>query len=191
MARRVSRYKGKERLSFICSAQNKGKGCSRHKISEEELREAVLACLRMQIAVFTDRERLSAHMEGMEVKFEEVGLLERETARLAKVQEQCLSLQSSLYEDLKKGVITKEDFYTFRSIYEEKYAQAGRAIAGQQELIRRSLESGAASGVELERFKGAQSLTELNRDVLVTFVRRIDIYEDKRMGVELNVKGVV
>ncbi len=190
MARRLSRYRGKERLSFICSAQNKGKGCSRHNISEEGLREAVLACLRVQAAVLTDWEKLLAHMEGMEVKFEEIGLFEREAARLTKVREQCLSLQSSLYEDLKNGVISREDFYTFRGIYEEKYAQAGQAAAGQEELIRRCLESGAASGLELERFKAAQSLTELNRDVLITLVRRIEIYEDKRIGVELNVKGL-
>lgn len=190
MARRVSRYKGRERLSFICSARNKGKGCTRHTIAEEELREVVLACLRMQAAVLTDRGKLQSYMEGMEVKFEEIGLLEREAVRLAKVQEQCLSLQSSLYEDLKNGIITGEDFHTFRSIYEGKYAQAGKALAEQEELIRVCLKSGAASGLELERFKETQSLTELNRDVLMAFVRRIDIYEDKRICVEFNVKGL-
>lgn len=191
MARRVSRYKGNERLAFICSAQNKGKGCSRHNIPEGELREAVLACLRLQSAVLTDREKLLSYMEGMEAKFEETELFEQEAARLAKIQEQCLSLQSDLYEDLKNGIITTEDFHAFRRIYEERYIQAGKAIAGQRELIRRCLESGAASSPELECFKEAQALSELNRDVLMTFVRRIDVYEDKRIHVELNVKGAV
>lgn len=190
MARRVSRYKGRERLSFICSARNKGKSCTRHNISEKELREVVLECLKIQMAVLTDRGKLQSYMEGMEVKFEEIRLLERERERLAKVQEQCLSLQSSLYEDLKDGIITGDDFQAFRSIYEEKYTQARKALAEQEGLIRSCLKSGAASGLELERFKATQDLTELNRDVLVIFVRRIEVYENKRICVEFNVKGL-
>lgn len=190
MARRLDRYKGKERLSFICSARNKGRGCSRHDITEEVLRETVLACLRIQAEVLTDWERLSAYMNGLEVKFEDIRTLEGEAARLAKVQEQCLSLQDSLWEDLKDGTISREDFRVFRQIYEDKYARAGKAIAGQEEWIRRCMEAGAAAGRELEHFKEVQELTELNRDVLMTFVRRIEVYEDKRIRVEFNMKGI-
>lgn len=189
MARRVSRCRGKETLFYICSAQNKGRGCTRHRISEEGLREALAACLRLQTDILADREKILSHVRGIEVRFEEIGLLEREIARLAKVQEQCLSLKSGLYEDLKAGVISREDYNAFGRIYEEKYAQARRAAAGQEELIRGSLKAGAASGRELERLREDLSLTEINRDVLVAFVRRIDVYEDRRICVELNVKG--
>ena len=190
MARRVSRYKGREKLSFICSAQNKGRGCTRHNISEKELSEAVHGCLRLQAAVLTDREKTEAHIKGMEVKFEEIGRLEREMERLAGLQEQYLSLQSGLHEDLQKGVITRQDFYAFGRIYEEKYIQVKRALAGQEELIRGCLRSGAAAGRELERFKETQDLAELDRNMLVTFVRRIDLYEGRRIHVEFNIKGL-
>ena len=52
------------------------------------------------------------------------------------------------------------------------------------------MEAGAAAGRELEHFKEVQELTELNRDVLMTFVRRIEVYEDKRIRVEFNMKGI-
>lgn len=188
MARRVIRSKGKETLSFICSAQNRGRTCTRHRISEEGLREAVSACLRIQADILADRERILSHVKGMEVRFGEIGLFEQEIARLAKIQEQCLSLKSGLYEDLKGGVISREDFDAFGRIYEEKYVQTGRAIAGLEELIQGCLKAGAAAGRELERFKESLSLAGLDRDVLVTFVRRIDIYEDRRIRVELNIK---
>ena len=43
----------------------------------------------------------------------------------------------------------------------------------------------------MERMKSALSLTELNRDVLITFVRRIFLYDDKRIYVELNCKDML
>ena len=86
--------------------------------------------------------------------------------------------------------ITRQDFYAFGRIYEEKYIQVKRALAGQEELIRGCLRSGAAAGRELERFKETQDLAELDRNMLVTFVRRIDLYEGRRIHVEFNIKGL-
>ncbi len=189
MVRRSSRYKGKNKISFICSTRNKGKGCTRHSILEEELKEAVLAGLRAQAALLADREGILSRVGELKVGFDKTGLLQQEIARLAGVQEKYLALKSSLYEDWRDGVITQEDFYAFGQIFGEKYDQAGKAIAAQKELMRSCLKSGAASDIELERFRENMQLTELNRDVLMTFVRRIDIYEDKRISVEWNIKG--
>lgn len=190
MARRIRRYKGKEGLTFICSAQNKGKGCTRHSIPEEGLREAVFACLRLQAAVLQDREEVRHRIRGVEAECGETGLLEREIERLAQVQEQCLSLQSGLYEDLKNGIISREDFDAFGSIYEEKYALAARAAEGQEELLRLRRRSAEASRLALEHFKETQEPARLDRDVLVGFVRRIDIYEDRRIYIQFNMKGL-
>ena len=37
---------------------------------------------------------------------------------------------------------------------------------------------------------GTQDLAELDRNMLVTFVRRIDLYEGRRIHVEFNIKGL-
>lgn len=48
MARLVNKWKGKETVYYICSTNNKGKGCSRHSIKESELSNMEISDLKIQ-----------------------------------------------------------------------------------------------------------------------------------------------
>ena len=185
MTRRVNRYKGTEKVSFICPTRNSGLGCTRHTIPEDELRRAVLKGLQSQAALFLDESRVLSRIEGMEMDFGELSRYDQEIARLRGEEQKYLALRSGLYEDMKADIITQEDFYSFRGIYEEQYARIQDAIGKQEEMVRALFKAGVASGIRLERFREALELTELNRDVLVAFVDRILVYEDKRICLEL------
>lgn len=185
MVRRVNRYKDSTRVYFICQTRNRGKGCTRHSIPEEELTAAVLSGIKAQVKLLLDETKVLSHMEGLEVSFEELVQFDREILRLHGEEEKYLSLGSGLYEDLEEGVITREDFSSFRNIYEEQYTKVQEAIAKQEEMIRSLFKSGVAGGVRLERFKKAPEITELSRDVLLAFVDRILVYEGKRICIEL------
>lgn len=188
MLRRVYRYKGKERISFICATKNKGGNCTRHAISEEELNGLVLTALRQQIALFMEKSRVLAHIGQMEIDFGEVVAFDREIRRLHKEQDKYLSLRAGLYEDLKKGIITEEDFKNFRAIYEQRYQELQQAVCSQEETIKTLFKSGVTAGMSLERMKSVMQVTAVDRMTLVTFVKRILVYEDKRVYLELRYK---
>ena len=188
MVRRVNRYKGKENVCFICSTKNKGQGCTRHNIQEDELKRLLFDGLKLQTALLLDEAKILPHIQQMEVNFEEVERFDKEIMRLHAEEEKYLSLRSGLYEDLKAGIITQEDFKNFRSIYEEQYARTQEAIRKQEDLIKELFKEGVASGMRLERFKEVKELTELDRDVLLHFVERVHVYEDKRISTELKNK---
>ena len=188
MVRRVSRYKGKETVSFICSTKNKGGDCTRHIISEEDLKHLVLLGLRQQIALFLDKPKVLSYLEQMEVNFEEVVSFDREIERMHKEQDKYLSLRAGLYEDLKNNIITEEDFKNFREIYELRYQELQQSISGQEETIKKLFWSGVSAGIHLERMKTVMQVTELDRMVLVSLVKRILVYEDKRVYLELRHK---
>lgn len=185
MQRRVCRYKGQESVSFICATNNRGKGCTRHAIFEEDLNALVLAGLRQQIDLFLDKSNVLAHISEMEIDFEEVAAFDRELKKLREEQDKYLSLREGLYEDLKKGILTEEDFKDFRAIYELRYQEAQQAIDRQEETIKALFKSGVAAGASLERMKTVMQVTELDRMTLITFVKRILVYEDKRVYVEM------
>ena len=185
MIRRVNRYKGTEKVYFICPTRNKGLGCTRHSIPEEELKHLVLAGVQQQLALFLDKSRVLAQIETMEVQFDEVAAFDKEIRKLHQEQEKYVSLRSGLYEDLKQGIITEEDFRDFRQIYETQYQAAEEAIRQQEEAIRKLFKAGVAAGANLEKMKSTLEITELSRDILVAFVSRILVYEDKRVFLEL------
>ena len=45
--------------------------------------------------------------------------------------------------------------------------------------------AGVSAGANLEKMKSTLAITELSRNILVTFVSRILVYEDKRVFLEL------
>ncbi len=185
MLRRVSRYKGQERVSFICSTKNEGGECTRHAISQADLNHIVLWGLRQQIALFLDKGKVLAAMEQMEVRFEEVVGFDSERKRLHKEQDKYVKLRAALYEDLKRELITEEDFRSFREIYEKRYLEMEQAISNQEETIKKLFRAGVTAGKNLERMRHVMQITELDRLTLLSFVKRILVYEDKRVFIEL------
>ncbi len=185
MIRRVNRYKGKETVSFICSTKNKSGECSRHTISEEDLNYLVLTGLRQQVSLFLNKSRVLNAVEQMEINFEEVVSFDKEIDKLHKEQDKYLSLRAGLYEDLKNQIITEEDFKNFREIYENKYQELEKAIHNQEETIKKLFKSGVTAGRNLERMKSFMQITEIDRVTLISFVKRILVYEDKRVYLEL------
>ena len=88
------------------------------------------------------------------------------------------------HEDLKTGLITETDFKNFRAIYEKKYEESKQALLKQEEMLKHLFKNGVSSGMRLERFKEAMELTELDRDTLLCFIRRIEVFEEKKVYVE-------
>lgn len=188
MIRRRNKYQGKESISFICSTRNNSGDCTRHSISEEDLNRLVLTGLRQQISLFLDKSKVLSQLQHMEVHFEEVVSFDKEIERLHKEQDKYLSLRAGLYEDLKKNIITEEDFKNFRGIYEQRYKELEEAISRQENTIKKLFKSGVMAGMNLERMKTLMQVTELDRATLVSFVKRIYVYEDKRVYLKLRYK---
>ena len=190
MIRRMNRYKGTEKVYFICPTRNKGLGCTRHSILEEELKQLILTGLRQQIVLFLDKSNVLAQLDKLEIQFDEVAVFEKEIQKLRKEQEKYMSLRMGLYEDLKQGIITEEDFKDFRKIYETQYQAAESAIRHQEDAMRNMFKAGVAAGTNLEKMKSTLDITKLERDILVTFISRILVYEDKRVFMELHAKDM-
>lgn len=185
MIRRVLHYKGGDIVHFICSTRNRAEGCTKHDIAEDALNEIVLTGLKQQISLFMDRYNVINHIEEMEVRFEEVVVFDKEMEKLHKEQDKYLSLRAGLYEDLKKGIITEEDFRSFREIYEKQYSELQQAIRKQEQTMKDLFKSGISAGMKLERMKEVLQITEIDRMALLTFVSRILVYEDNRIYLEV------
>jgi len=184
MYRRMNRYKGTVKVCFICPSRNRGQGCTRHSIPEEELKETVFGTLQTYLSVFLDVCSQLEHLQKMEVEFDEVARFDKEMERLHKEQDKYLELRAGLHEDLKTGLITEADFKNFRAIYEAKYEEAEEALHRQEEMLKQLFRNGARSGAKLERLKEAVRLTELDRETLLCFVSRIEIFEGRKVYVE-------
>ena len=87
--------------------------------------------------------------------------------------------------------MSQEDCKIFRRIFEEQQVRI-RETARRQELALDILRiSGETSQRRLERFRENFQFPELDRDMLVTFVDRILVYEGKRICLELRSRDIL
>lgn len=188
LRRRRSR-RGEERISYICPRRNRGEGCTRHRIEEGELCGIVAAVMRRQAELSLDRDRLRAHIgelwEKREMRAKPERELELELERLKREEEKYEGLRAGLYEDFKAQVIDEADFKAFGAVYEEQQRAAAEARRRQERLYMEMAGGGEERDAWLGRMEEALGLREADRSMLLAFVDRIEVYENKALLVRL------
>jgi DNA invertase Pin-like site-specific DNA recombinase len=175
---------------YICGRKNRGEGCTRHKIEEELLVNMVMSCLRKLIKindvqlerieelvpVASDTPMLMASHDEKSVCRESVekGLEEKEIELLWREKEKYQMLRSGLYEDWKEGIITEEEYYSFRSIYEEEISSIQETINKQENMMR-------MSSVSPNFPEQNGILNEPNRLFFLSFIERVEVREIPEM----------
>ena len=144
----------------------------------------VFRIIQSQIELLIDVNRQMQYIQTKEMNFEDVVGFDKEIARLRNEQEKYLELRAGLYEDLKMGVITQADFKNFSAIYKKQYMETEQALEKQEEMLNRLFYKGIQSGVKLERLKETMRVTTLDRETLLSFVERIEVYEEKKVAVQ-------
>lgn len=185
MVRRIIRYKGKDKVYYICSTKNRGDGCSRHSIEEGTLKSLVESTVKKYANAFLEEKELFDRAREQEADdFSEVSTYDREIRRLKDEQDRYYSLCAGLYEDLRNGVVTKEEFERLHEGFEKKAVELGEAQKKQETLIREMFRKGVLSAGRLKAFQDCVELKEIDRHSLSSLVKRIYIYEDKRIEIE-------
>lgn len=184
MIRRTVKYKDFGKVYYICSTKNRGEGCSRHSIEENVLKDLVGTAVRRYANDFLAQEKLFEQAREKEMNMEAVAGCERELARLKEEQDKYYGLCAGLYEDLVRNVVTKEEFERLHREFRGKAEEVSKAQEQQQRLIKKMLLSGAASAGRLAKFRDSLQLEEIDRHTLTSLVKRIAVYEGKRMEIE-------
>ena len=87
-------------------------------------------------------------------------------------------------EDLKKGIIDKEDFEHLYISFHQKEEELEKAIKGQDQFIREILKKGVLSEQRLKSFQECAELKEIDRYTLSSMVKQIRVYEGRKIEVE-------
>ena len=151
---------------------------------ETDLKRVILQIIRLQAALLIDENRQMQYLRTREMHLEDAVGFEQEMIRLRGERENYQKLRAGLYEDWKAGMITQADFQKFSAIYEKQHLETGWAIAKQEELVKKLFYERVHSNVRLERLKETMQITTLDREALLAFVERIEVYEEKRIVIQ-------
>ncbi len=184
MVKRINSYKGTKKVFYICQTKNKSMGCSRHSIEEGLLKRIVFKEIKKYLELMASYEETARYLEQMNVNYDQVVEYDSQIASLQAEYSKYYALKSSLFSDLKEGLIDKKEFDEFHQLYERKCNELENAVTAQKKIIKDMFQNGVAAIFQLEKLKENLDIQELDRELLVTAIRRVFIHEDKRLEIE-------
>jgi hypothetical protein len=157
--------------------------CSTHIISAADVENAVLKALRLHITAVLDVEKALAAAESMAYRRDGVRKL---TARVEAKQDEIVKYKDyrlSLHESYREGVISREDFISFKSSYDTKIAGAEAAVIGLKEEIEKLAAGEAESHDWVNKFRKNIGVKTLERKTVAELIDCVSVFEGGRIKV--------
>ena len=183
MVRKVSSVNGKRYCYYICSGHKAGGNCSPHRIPVQALEDSVFVLLKRQIGCVLDLERVLDYAGTVPLRNLDVRKLEERREKLSGEAERCRELRLMLYEDMKDGVITKEDYVELHAAYEARGKEAQEAAGKAEREIRAVLEGEEDKYRWISYFKEYKDIGELTRNVVVALISEVRVYDRENIEV--------
>ena len=172
---------GKRKFIYYVCGNHKGNKniCSSHSINAEALEESVRKLLNHQIKNVTDLGRILDKLEDAQIRKGELGKRNRQITKKKEEVEKYNHLRLDLYEDYKDELITKEEYLELKEIY-EKRIQTAEQMLEAMEVEMAFLAEGEWSTCDwINEFKKYGYLESLSREVVVSLIGQILVYEKK------------
>ncbi len=186
MTKKVDKRGKTPTVYYICSSYNKGQDCSRHSIKQEELQRTVLEMIRHYIQYLGEYESVSEKIKEMEVSYELFQKIDKRQEYTKKSKAKFELLKSSLYQDLKEGIIAEEEFYDMREFYTNRIVESELILEKQSKEIARLYKKSLGNQNFLTDIKKYQNIGTLERGLLVRLVDKIYVLEDKKIEIQFN-----
>jgi len=186
MTKKVDKRGKTPTVYYICSSYNKGQDCSRHSIKQEELQRTVLEMIRHYIQYLGEYESVSEKIKEMEVSYELFQKIDKRQEYTKKSKAKFELLKSSLYQDLKEGIIAEEEFYDMREFYTNRIVESELILEKQSKEIARLYKKSLGNQNFLADIKKYQNIGTLERGLLVRLVDKIYVLEDKKIEIQFN-----
>lgn len=191
LQRRTVKYGEQKYYYYVCATYKDGKGCSSHSFEQKKLEETVLHAITGQIQMIVELNEL----------IKDIGLHRIDQIRLKRVdvmiaqKEQDLDrdkeFRMKLYEALNDDLIDRDEYNKMRMKYTRQIEDTEKAISKLQLQRTEISSSHSTDNSWIMQFIKFQGITELTREVVVTLIDRIYVYEDKRIRIEFNYRNEI
>lgn len=188
MSKKVaSKYKGKAReyYHYMCSAYMRSGGtkCSKHTIRNDELEQAVLESIKIQIGLISDIKRIKSEIENSTLLDNRKHLIEK---NIGKCEEQLIikrKLRKDSYEDWKLGNISEEEYNEYTKEYSSQIRKIEDNIDNYYKELK-DLEQASMESDWIEHFMKYKNINSLSRELIDSLIDNIYIYENKKIKIK-------
>ena len=193
MVRKISRYTKKKKADdaqtyeyFLCSEKCGKGGCSWHRIAEDDLMEAVLGAVNLHIQKVLDLQEALKQIENAPSR---QLMIQKYLERLSRKEEErkkAERLKIGIYEDLKDGLLDKEEYQKLKTEFDSRIAEADAAVKELNRQIAELEGSHCTNAAWMNYFQQFGRLEQLTRWASAIIINKILVYEDNRIKITFN-----
>ena len=186
MTRKTDRYKGTAYHYYYCPTGKKDGCTSPARVKESDLASCVLESLKAHIRNVASLETLlnSADSEAMGSRL--ARQCEAQIAENEHQLKQISGFKSTLYENMINGIISTEDYKTFRAKYAEDTNHLQQAISALRQELENVRNHKSERLLWMEHFKHFEGLTELDRKTVAHLIQSVRITGKTELQITFN-----
>lgn len=177
---------GKKYVYYVCSTNKRTKQCSPHSFSEKKLCDIVFQVIQNQIKIFFEME---SSLKTIDLKEKNGKTLLKIAERIQVLEEEYhrnIKFKLSAYADKEKKIITEEECQNFTSVYVNRCEEIKNALWEQRKLFQTIQQNKITKYTCYKEFFGQEALFQLDRKILLMFIKRIYIFNKNFIGIKLN-----
>lgn len=183
MIRKTTRTGGKVYSYYICSSNKAAIGCSSHNISVAKLENTVLQLLGKHIESVMDLQRVLSYVGTVPFRQMDIRKLEERKAEKQAEIERYTDLRSTLYEDMKDGMISEDEYRELHAAYENRRKKAQLAVRQTDLEIGEILERKSRGFLWLDYLTEHRNIEKLTRHVAVSLLREVRVMDKNSVEV--------
>ena len=179
---RREKRKGKKEFITLCSNYSRFHHCNRHAILEKEINKLVINDLKaISKKAIKNKNKFLDTIKKPTLKIDNTiqEVIKQKESRKQKI----LDLRKSLYEDWKKGNITKDDFDSMYEDYNKEKEQLNSEINSLQNQ-KSSLEQENKNSNEFyNMLEQITSFKVVPKEILIKLIDKVEIFQDKTVKI--------
>jgi len=184
MIRRKVIRRGREFCYYICNGHKKKKICTdSHSVERDSLHKKILHAIQMQIQLIVEMEGLLEEMGSQAVLDIKVKRLGSQIEKKKQDLERQEGFRLKLYENKVEGLITHEEYLMMRQKYTARIEETMGILERLEKERQAAMEQNALDCSWMQSFKENRNVQELTRELVVTLIDRIEVFEDKSIEI--------
>ena len=185
MVHRTATSAGKKYHYYVCSGNKRDKNsCTTHNIKCDLVEEVVLATVQAHINMAIDIDNAMNQVDALDWEQRELRKLGSQIAALELDVEKYSRIKLELYEDLKGGLIDKDEYHSFKEDYDARIDSIKRQVSnlvGQRNAINSGMTTAQGWFAQFRQYENIERLTRI---AIVSLIERVEINDNKDIHVK-------
>ncbi|MDE7310926.1 MAG: recombinase family protein [Eubacterium sp.] len=182
---------GKVRYYFYCGSAygHSQTKCNTSSIADHKIFAMVLKQIKLQIELAVEADSLLERMKKSASQPAVYRMKRKETEQARDELKRYVYLKTSIYEDMKQGILTKDEYLAAKERYTRKISELETELNDKQDELNNFKQYMGEENRWLKAFLKFRDAKELTKDMAVHLLEKVEVYENKRIHIRFRFRN--